>query len=76
MYATRRRKKVQYAFDRVFEPEATQRHVYQHTAFPLLDKVLNGYNATLFAYGATGCGKTHTIVGTSQDPGIIYCNAS
>jgi len=33
---------------------------------------LDGYNATVFAYGATGCGKTHTITGTPQEPGIIH----
>jgi kinesin family protein 18/19 len=33
---------------------------------------LNGYNGTLFAYGATGCGKTHTISGTLEKPGIIF----
>jgi len=34
--------------------------------------VLDGYNATVFAYGATGCGKTHTITGTVQAPGVIF----
>ncbi len=42
------------------------------TTKPLLDSVLDGYNATIFAYGATGCGKTHTITGTAQQPGIIF----
>ena len=30
---------------------------------PLLDNILTGYNATLFAYGMTGAGKTHTLFG-------------
>lgn len=34
--------------------------------------MLQGYNGTLFAYGATGCGKTHTISGTLEKPGIIF----
>jgi kinesin family protein 18/19 len=38
----------------------------------LIDGVLDGYNGTLFAYGATGCGKTHTISGTPEKPGIIF----
>jgi kinesin family protein 18/19 len=46
--------------------------VYEGTTRNLLDSVLDGYNATVFAYGATGCGKTHTITGTSQQPGIIF----
>lgn len=61
-----------FAFDRVFDENATQTEVYEATTKNLLDNVLDGYNATVFAYGATGCGKTHTITGTSQQPGIIF----
>lgn len=46
--------------------------MYEGTAVALIDSVLDGFNSTLFAYGATGCGKTHTISGTKEDPGIIY----
>lgn len=61
-----------FAFDRVFDENVTQTEVYEATTKNLLDSVLDGYNATVFAYGATGCGKTHTITGTSQQPGIIF----
>ena len=33
--------------------------------------VLDGYNATIFAYGPTGAGKTFTMSGTEDDPGIM-----
>ncbi len=46
--------------------------MYEATTRNLLDSVLDGYNATVFAYGATGCGKTHTITGTVQEPGVIF----
>ncbi|KAK7534501.1 kinesin family protein [Phyllosticta citricarpa] len=61
-----------FAFDKVFDQNTTQGDVYEATTKPLLDNVLDGYNATVFAYGATGCGKTHTITGTPQQPGIIF----
>ncbi|KAF2144044.1 uncharacterized protein K452DRAFT_223282 [Aplosporella prunicola CBS 121167] len=61
-----------FAFDKVFDDNTTQGDVYEGTTRPLLDSVLEGYNATVFAYGATGCGKTHTITGTAQQPGIIF----
>ncbi|RFU75049.1 kinesin family member 18 19 [Trichoderma arundinaceum] len=61
-----------FAFDRVFDDNTTQAEVYEGTTRSLLDSVLDGYNATVFAYGATGCGKTHTITGTAQHPGIIF----
>ncbi|OAP56258.1 hypothetical protein AYL99_09437 [Fonsecaea erecta] len=61
-----------FGFDRIFDENASQGEVYEATTRPLLDSVLDGYNATVFAYGATGCGKTHTITGTAQEPGIIF----
>jgi kinesin family protein 18/19 len=61
-----------FGFDRIFDDNASQIDVYEGTTKKLLDSVLDGYNATVFAYGATGCGKTHTITGTAQHPGIIF----
>ena len=61
-----------FAFDRIFDQNALQGEVYESTTRSLLDSVLDGFNATVFAYGATGCGKTHTITGTAQQPGIIF----
>ncbi|KAJ7095125.1 kinesin-like protein [Mycena belliarum] len=69
---TKRYKDKRFMFDRVFNNESCQQDVYEATAQPLLQGLLNGFNATVFAYGATGCGKTHTISGTETDPGIIY----
>ncbi|OXV10950.1 hypothetical protein Egran_01288 [Elaphomyces granulatus] len=61
-----------FGFDRIFDENTTQAEVYEATTRSLLDSMLDGYNATVFAYGATGCGKTHTITGTAQQPGIIF----
>ena len=38
-----------------------------------MESVLNGYNGTIFAYGQTGCGKTHTMMGLPDNlnKGII-----
>ncbi|ORX36676.1 P-loop containing nucleoside triphosphate hydrolase protein [Kockovaella imperatae] len=66
----KRYKNRRYIFDHVFQRNATQEAVFEKTAKPLLSGVLDGFNATVFAYGATGCGKTHTISGTAEDPGI------
>ena len=69
---TARIREHRFVFDRLFDDTAAQEDVYCNTTRPLLDSVLDGYNATVFAYGATGCGKTHTISGTPQAPGIIF----
>lgn len=48
-----------------------QEEVYEGTTKTLVQDILDGYNATVFAYGATGSGKTHTMIGTSSNPGIM-----
>lgn len=52
-----------FAFDSVFPPTISQEAVYEEAAFKLVESVLEGYNGTIFAYGQTGCGKTHTMMG-------------
>jgi kinesin family protein 5 len=56
-----------FQFDRVFGPESNQYGVFEYTAIPLIQDVLSGYNATIFAYGQTGTGKTHTMEGNIHD---------
>lgn len=63
---------IKFVFDKLFDTDATQREVYQSTTSSLLDSVLDGFNGTVFAYGATGCGKTYTVSGTPENPGIVF----
>lgn len=63
-----------FTFDTVFGPESKQLDVYNLTARPIIDSVLEGYNGTIFAYGQTGTGKTFTMEGVRAVPelrGII-----
>jgi len=60
-----------FCFDRVFGKEATQWEVYNNTARTIVESVLNGYNGTVFAYGATGSGKTYTMVGPNGARGVM-----
>ncbi|KAM8927360.1 kinesin-like protein KIF18B [Pelodytes ibericus] len=68
----RKGKDLKFIFDRVFGESATQQDVFEHTTKEILDGVLNGYNCSVFAYGSTGAGKTHTMLGTEADPGVMY----
>lgn len=52
-----------YTYDHVFGQDATQADVYEGIVEPIVDEVLQGYNCTVFAYGQTGTGKTHTMEG-------------
>ena len=60
-----------YCFDHSFGPDCGQADVYEKTARELVPKVVEGYNACCFAYGATGAGKTFTMMGNLEQTGVI-----
>ncbi|KAH9696448.1 kinesin-like protein KIN-7D [Citrus sinensis] len=60
-----------YAFDRVFGPHANSQDVYDVAARPVVKAAMEGVNGTVFAYGVTSSGKTHTMHGDQNSPGII-----
>ncbi|KAF2898601.1 hypothetical protein ILUMI_07577 [Ignelater luminosus] len=65
-------KNLQFTFDRVFSHEACNNDVFECTTKELIKTLMNGYNCSAFVYGATGAGKTHTMLGRGDDPGIIF----
>ncbi|KAM9820718.1 LOW QUALITY PROTEIN: kinesin heavy chain-like [Neosynchiropus ocellatus] len=60
-----------YVFDRVLPPNTSQEHVYDQCAKQIVKDVLGGYNGTIFAYGQTSSGKTHTMEGKLHDPQLM-----
>lgn len=62
----------EYEFSRVVGPEDDNRKLFGYLQGPALAaSVFSGVNETLFAYGATGSGKTHTIFGTHGEQGLL-----
>jgi kinesin family protein 5 len=59
---------IKYNFDRVFDPNSTQREVYDEAIVPIIESVLEGFNGTVLAYGQTSSGKTHTMTGNIGSP--------
>ena len=64
-------KEATFKFDFAFDTQSEQAQVYQYTTAQLVKQVINGFNATVFAYGATGTGKTYTMVGEGENWGIM-----
>ncbi|KAJ3360959.1 hypothetical protein GGF32_007892 [Allomyces javanicus] len=60
-----------YTFDWVFDQSATNAHVYDCLARNIVHAATHGFNGTIFCYGQTASGKTHTMQGTNKEPGII-----
>ncbi|XP_059538551.1 kinesin-like protein KIF21A isoform X13 [Myotis daubentonii] len=59
-----------FTFDYVFDIDSQQEQIYTHCIEKLIEGCFEGYNATVFAYGQTGAGKTYTM-GTGFDVNII-----
>ncbi|CAL8397493.1 unnamed protein product [Arctogadus glacialis] len=60
-----------YYFDRVFQSNTTQEQFYNAVAQQIVKDVLDGYNGTIFAYGQTASGKTHTMEGVLHDTDMM-----
>ena len=62
---------IEYSFDSCYDTKGLQAEIFQNEAIPLVETVLRGENATIFAYGMTGAGKTFTMQGSNDQEGII-----
>ncbi|KAI9361249.1 P-loop containing nucleoside triphosphate hydrolase protein [Zopfochytrium polystomum] len=60
-----------FKFDHVFSEVKNQEDVFNGIAKVLVEYAVGGFNTAVFAYGATGAGKTHTMLGSPTEPGII-----
>ena len=63
-----------FEYYRIFA-EASQEEVFETTSRHIIEHVLDGFDSLIIAYGATGSGKSHTILGSEIDPGIYYRTA-
>ncbi len=61
----------QFNYNGVFGAKSSQDDVFTRVGKPAVDAALTGVNAAIFAYGQTGAGKTHTMIGTTDDRGLI-----
>jgi kinesin family member 18/19 len=74
-----RSREQKYAFDFAFDKFVSQvrffwsgkKTIFNNTTKFLLEGIVNGFNGTVFAYGATCAGKTYTMVGNDDNPGIM-----
>ena len=69
-----RAKNLHFGFDKVLSPSSTQEDVFdvvKDSVFAEKGGLLDGFNCTVFAYGATGSGKTFSMAGNPENPGLM-----
>ncbi|THH14574.1 hypothetical protein EW146_g5770 [Bondarzewia mesenterica] len=60
-----------FPFTSCYDQASTQEDIFQKDVAPLIDTVYSGVTVTIFAYGVTSSGKTHTMQGTKSEAGVI-----
>ncbi|OVA18500.1 Kinesin [Macleaya cordata] len=60
-----------FEFDRIFGEECKTTEVYEARTKDIVSAAVRGFNGTVFAYGQTNSGKTHTMRGSASEPGVI-----
>ncbi|BGP54833.1 Kinesin-like protein kip2 [Rhodotorula sphaerocarpa] len=60
-----------FRFDLLHVHPLPTEHLYDRKIKPVVKAALGGFNGTVFAYGQTASGKTHTMLGSPTEPGII-----
>ncbi|XP_014208522.1 kinesin-like protein KIN-7G [Copidosoma floridanum] len=68
---SKKRKNYSFQFDHVFDPREKNVDVFQSVVRPVVDATVKGFHGTVFAYGQASSGKTHTMLGTLDEPGMI-----
>ncbi|XP_049865689.1 kinesin-like protein KIF18A isoform X2 [Pectinophora gossypiella] len=71
-YLKRGNKELNFVFDHVCGQEASNNDVFETATKDMLSALMEGYNCSVFVYGATGAGKTFTMIGNKEHPGITY----
>lgn len=70
-YSRRKNPDSKYTFSKIFRPYTDQKELFAECVQPLVKDFLDGQNCLLFSFGTTNSGKTFTIQGTAEHPGII-----
>jgi hypothetical protein len=65
------KEKKTFSFDYIYGQESTQEQVFNQIGMSIIDNTFKGYNTCVFAYGQTGTGKSHSMMGSGEQPGLI-----
>ncbi|XP_053674736.1 centromere-associated protein E-like [Anopheles nili] len=64
-----------FVFDHIFDETVSTKQLFDTVCRPVILSALNGINGTIFAYGQTSSGKTYTMIGNENEPGVVPLTA-
>eukprot|EP00903_Cladosiphon_okamuranus_P005420 g5406.t1 len=60
-----------FTYDHLFDPSSDTEEIYDSAVRRVILATMGGFHGSVFAYGQTSTGKTHTMQGTEEQPGVI-----
>jgi hypothetical protein len=71
LYHPETKKKKRFSYDFIYDTDSQQEDIYKDIGNNVINNAFKGYNCCVFAYGLTGSGKTFSMMGSKEEPGII-----
>ena len=63
-----------FSFDRIYSYNSESQMIYKEICQDIVKSLIEGYNGSIFMYGQTTSGKTFTMLGSPNSPGILPCS--
>jgi hypothetical protein len=63
-----------FGFDKIYEKTSNSQIIYKETCRDIIKSLISGFNGSIFMYGQTTSGKTFTMLGTPENPGVLPCS--
>jgi hypothetical protein len=61
-----------FQFDKIHDSTVGNEEIHRVVSLPAARLCVEGFNVTVFCYGQSGSGKTHTMMGSNRDPGLLF----
>jgi hypothetical protein len=71
LYHPETKKKKRFSYDFIYDTDTQQENIYKDIGNNVINNAFKGYNCCVFAYGLTGSGKTFSMMGSKEEPGLI-----
>lgn len=62
-----------FGFDKIYNKQCNSQLIYKEVCRDITSSVISGFNGSIFMYGQTTSGKTFTMLGSPENPGILPC---
>ena len=63
-----------FCFDKIYLPNTETQFIYKEICQDIIKNIIDGFNSSILMYGQTTSGKTFTMLGTPNNPGILPCS--